>query len=321
MSTRATEVSFEIHLDDSTLSQQLLEDARRCRDGAMELPSRWFYDERGCALFDAITELEEYYPTRREREILFERASEIAEVTNASSLIELGAGSSEKTGVLLDALASSLERYVPLDVSLAYLRASAPEVASRYGIDVLAIIGDFERHLEHLPIEPTSIVAFLGSTIGNLDAAGRHRFLHTLAAAAPADSWLLLGVDLVKDPTRLVAAYDDPTGVTAAFNRNIVDVLNHELDTTFDVDAFAHVALWNAVDDRIEMWLRATRAQRTLLDGQPWIIDAGQAIRTEISCKFRRDGITTELADAGYRVERWWTDPAGDVALTLARRI
>lgn len=322
MKARAGQVRFDVHLGETTAAEQLLEDARRCFLETMELPPRWFYDERGCRLFDEITRLEAYYPTRRERQLLEERADEIATITEAGTLVELGSGSSEKTRVLLDAFTRTgmLERYVPFDVSASYLQVAASEIADRYGVDVHAIVGDFERDLHTIPVDDRTIVAFLGSTIGNFEPAARRRFLADLAAATPSGSWLLLGVDLVKDPGRLVAAYDDDEGVTAAFNRNVLRVLNRELGTALDEQAFSHEAIWNAGEERIEMWLRVRRAQRVRFDGVDRRLRAGDAVRTEISCKFRPDGVRDELAIAGFTLGHWWTDPAGDVALTLARR-
>jgi L-histidine N-alpha-methyltransferase len=318
-------VRYDVHLTDADLARQLRDDVRRCFEATMELPPRWFYDERGCELFDAITRLEAYYPTRREREILLHRAPEIAAITGAATLIELGSGSSEKTRLLLDALAAgaTLRTYVPFDVSHASLRASAPILAAAYGIEVHAIVGDFEQHLADLPVEGRSIVAFLGSTIGNLDPAQRSAFCKELAACMSSGSWFLLGSDLVKDPRRLIAAYDDDTGITAAFNRNVLHVLNREVGTSLDADAFTHVARWNPSEERMEMSLRAERAQHVVVEtlGIDARLPPGCEIRTEISCKFRPDGIRDELAAAGFDVVRWWTDAAGDFGLALARRI
>jgi L-histidine N-alpha-methyltransferase len=288
------------------------------------LPPKWFYDDRGSELFDAITRLPEYYPTRTERSILLERAGEIAELTRADTLVELGSGTSEKTRVLLDALAKegTLTRFVPFDVSEATLRASAAQIARAYpGIAVHAVVGDFERHLRELPTGGRRLIAFLGSTIGNLDRAGRAAFFTEVASGlAPGDT-LLLGTDLVKDVDRLVAAYDDADGLTAEFNRNVLRVINRELDADFVPESFAHVARWNADDEWIEMWLRADAAQRVHVGalGLDVAFADGEAVRTEISAKFRHAGVRAELAGAGLALARWWTDPGGDFALSLAQ--
>src|SRR5205085_3434984 len=224
------------------------------------LPPKWFYDEEGCRLFDEITRLPEYYPTRTERSILGRYAGDIAARTSADTLVELGSGTSEKTRLLLDALSAhgSLRRFVPFDVSEPTLRYAARAIEGEYaGIDVHAVVGDFERHLDRLPAGGTRLVAFLGSTIGNLDPDGRARFYRSLAAGLAPDDALLLGTDLVKDPKRLLAAYDDAAGVTAAFNRNVLSVLNRELDAAFAPERFQHAARWNPEPGWIEMPVRS----------------------------------------------------------------
>jgi L-histidine N-alpha-methyltransferase len=227
--------------------------------------------------------------------------------------------------VLLDALAKegTLTRFVPFDVSEATLRASAAQIAREYpGVAVHAVVGDFERHLGELPTDGRRLVAFLGGTIGNLDPTGRAAFYREVAAGlAPGDA-LLLGTDLVKDLDRLVAAYDDAAGVTAEFNRNVLHVINRELDANFVPEAFAHVARWNADAEWIEMWLRAEGAQRVHVGalGLDVAFADDEAVRTEISAKFRPAGVRAELAAAGLELVEWWTDPAGDFALSLARR-
>lgn len=290
-----------------------------------DLPPKWFYDDRGSELFDEITRLPEYYPTRRERSILVEHADAIVAVSGADTLVELGSGTSEKTRILLDAFrrAESLQTFAPFDVSEATLRDAARQVAEEYpGIDVHAVVGDFERHLEHIPADGHRMVAFLGGTIGNFNPSSRAGFLRTLASTLRPGETLLLGTDLVKDPDRLVRAYDDSAGVTAAFNKNVLQVMNRELGANFDTDDFAHVARWNADDEWIEMRLEAQRdvsVSITALDLDVHF-DAGEQIRTEISSKFRRERLAAELADAGFELEEWWTDPDGDFALSLSRR-
>jgi len=287
------------------------------------LPPKWFYDEEGCRLFDEITRLPEYYPTRTERAILARHAGDIAARTSADTLVELGSGTSEKTRLLLDALSAhgSLRRFVPFDVSEPTLRDAASAIQLEYpGVDVHAVVGDFERHLDRLPGGGTRLVAFLGSTIGNLDPNGRARFYRSIAAGLAPDDALLLGTDLVKDPRRLEAAYDDSAGVTAAFNRNVLSVLNRELAADFAPERFAHLARWNSAEEWIEMRLRSQGAQTVRvreLDLQVEFAD-GEEMRTEISAKFRRERVEAELTGAGLALAAWWTDPDGDFALSLS---
>ena len=287
------------------------------------LPPKWFYDSVGSDLFDQITRLPEYYPTRAEAEILRARSAEIASVTGADTLVELGSGTSEKTRILLQALddGGTLRRFVPFDVDASMLAAAATAIQREYrDIEIAAVCGDFEEHLSEIPDGGRRLFVFLGSTIGNLTADPRAEFLAALAVVMrPGDS-LLLGTDLVKDTGRLVAAYDDAAGVTAQFNRNVLAVVNRELDADFDVDAYRHVARWNADDERMEMWLRAESAQRVRIAALDLTVEfaAGEEILTEVSCKFRADAVADELARAGLRPTRWWTDNAGDFGLSLA---
>ena len=289
------------------------------------LPPKWFYDEVGSDLFDQITRLPEYYPTRTEAAILRATAASIAEASAADTLVELGSGTSEKTRMLLDALHSrgTLRRFIPFDVDAGVLQTAGGAILEEYpGIDVDAVCGDFEEHLPEIPAGGTRLIAFLGSTIGNLTPGPRAEFLATLAGVMrPGDS-LLLGTDLVKDAGRLVRAYDDSAGVTAAFNRNVLAVVNRELDADFDLDAFAHIARWNTDEERIEMWLRSSRSQSVHINALGLHVDfgAGEEMLTEVSCKFRRDKVAAELADAGLTLTQWWTDPDGDFGLSLAVR-
>ena len=317
-------VTVEVHLDAADVEATLRGEAAR---GLLARPRwlspKWFYDEIGSALFDGITRLQEYYPTRRELEILGRRAGEVAAACPADTLVELGSGTSAKTTLLLDALAGagSLARVVPFDVSEATLRSAAAVLADRYpGVAVHAVVGDFERHLHLLPAGGRRLVAFLGGTIGNLDPSARARFLRRLAAGLGPGDGFLLGVDLVKDPARLVAAYDDASGVTAAFNRNVLAVLNRELGGNFDPDRFGHVACWVPDHEWIEMRLRSLADQRVSLPAIALDVDfaAGEDLRTEISAKFRRRGLERELSAAGLRPARWWTDAAGDFAVSLS---
>ncbi|MET9779977.1 L-histidine N(alpha)-methyltransferase [Nocardiopsis alba] len=290
------------------------------------LPPKWFYDERGSVLFEEITGLPEYYPTRAERAILEHCSDEIAEAADAAALIELGSGSGIKTRLLLDAMSrhGTLERFVPVDVSGDFLASSARPVADDYpGLDVHAVVGDFEHHLGLLPVGGEGerrLLAVLGSTIGNQEPAARALFLRDIhATLAPGDS-LLLGADLVKDPERLVAAYDDSQGVTAAFNRNVLSVIDHRLGGDLDPDDFDHVALWDPENEWIEMRLRARRRLRAHIRDLDLEVDfaEGEEMRTEISAKFRREGLSAELDRAGFDLAHWWTDPNGDFALGLA---
>jgi L-histidine N-alpha-methyltransferase len=287
------------------------------------LPPRWFYDERGSELFDEITRLPEYYPTRTERALLAAHAGDIAAATGADTLVELGSGTSEKTRLLLGALAGAgtLRRFVPVDVDPTVLRAAGTAITAEHPeIAVDAVVADFTTHLDELPRGGRRLIAFLGSTIGNLEPGPRAEFLASLAGTlAPGDSFLL-GTDLVKDADRLVRAYDDPAGVTAAFNRNVLAVLDRELDADFDLAAFEHVALWDAEHEWIEMRLRSRRAQVVHVPALDLEVtfDAGEELHTEVSAKFRRAGVEHELAAAGLRLTHWWTDEAGDFAVSLS---
>ena len=287
------------------------------------LAPKYFYDERGSDLFDQITELPEYYPTRAERAILNRHAPAIAARTDARELVELGSGSASKTRALLYAMAGAgtLDRYVPVDVSRAPVERSAEELTDLYpGLAIHGLIGDFERDLVHLPAGDRRLFAFLGGTIGNFDPPARARFLATIRSLLGPSDWLVVGTDLVKDPEVLVRAYDDAAGVTAAFNLNVLRVLNRELGGDFDVDGWRHVARWNADESWIEMRLRALRDQRVSLPGAGLSVSfaAGDEIRTEISSKFTRPRIEAELAAADLRLVELFTDPDRLFALSLA---
>ncbi|HTI78488.1 MAG TPA: L-histidine N(alpha)-methyltransferase [Mycobacterium sp.] len=300
---------------------------RDVRDGLTQtpksLPPKWFYDSVGSDLFDQITRLPEYYPTRAEAAILRAQSASIAAASGADTLVELGSGTSEKTRMLLDALrdGGSLRRFIPFDVDAGVLNAAGSAIQREYpGVEVEAVCGDFEEHLGKIPRVGRRLVVFLGSTIGNLTPGPRREFLSSLSdTLQPGDS-LLLGTDLVKDTGRLVRAYDDSAGVTARFNRNVLAVVNRELDADFDVDSFEHVAKWNAAEERIEMWLRASRAQAVRIAALDLSVDfaEGEEMLTEVSCKFRPEGVDAELAAAGLRRTHWWTDPAGDFGLSLS---
>lgn len=324
--SRAATVRVDVRMGPTDLEDALRADVRRgLTSTPKELPPKWFYDDRGCELFDAITRLDEYYPTEREREILRAEADAIAEQSGADTLVELGSGTSDKTRVLLDALAGreQLRRFVPFEISETTLRAAADAISHEYpGVDVHAVVGDFERHLGDLPRDGRRLIAFLGGTIGNFAPAERKRFLADVADGMNAGDRFLLGTDLVKDVARLEAAYDDAQGVTAEFNLNVLEVVNRELDADFDVRRFAHVARFDTDTEWIEMRLRSLADQTVHVRALHLAVDfvEGEEMRTEISAKFRRSGIEAELADAGLRLERWMTDPAGDFALSLSVR-
>ncbi|MGN6162072.1 MAG: L-histidine N(alpha)-methyltransferase [Marmoricola sp.] len=284
------------------------------------LPPKYFYDDRGSELFDEITRLPEYYPTNAERSLLHAHAGEIADAAQAECLLELGSGSSEKTRWLIDAMTErGLASYVPVDVSSGALRSAAENLRGRE-VAMVPVVADFERHLDQLPHPGRRLIAFLGGTIGNLAPAQRATFLAALAATMSAGETFLVGVDLVKDPGRLVRAYDDAAGVTAEFNRNVLAVLNAELDADFDLSAFDHVALWDAENEWIEMRLRSSRDQKVHVRGVDLSVAfaAGEEMRTEISAKFRRERIESELSAVGLEPVGWWTD--GDYALVMGAK-
>ncbi|MEA2154732.1 MAG: L-histidine Nalpha-methyltransferase [Solirubrobacteraceae bacterium] len=322
-----TEGTVEVHSylgagDERALADDVLDGLTR---PLKELPPKHLYDARGSELFEAICELPEYYPTRTERLILESNADDIVARTGAVELVELGSGSATKTRVLLDAMAAAgtLRRYVPVDVSATTVHAVAELFAEEYeGLSVYGVVGDFERHLEHLP-EPVGprLVPFLGGTIGNFPPGSRRRFLRGLGKVLGPGGHLLLGTDLVKDPRVIEAAYDDSAGVTAQFNLNVLHVLNRELGANFDVCAFEHVAFYDREREWIEMRLRATAPQRVRVEALDLDIAfaAREELRTEISAKFTLDGLRADLAAAGLELVELYTDPDGLFAVSLAR--
>lgn len=287
------------------------------------LPPKWFYDARGSELFEEITRLPEYYPTRAERKILAARAEEIAAASGARTVIELGSGSSEKTRHLLDVL-PELHSYVPVDVSESALTGAADSLLAEHpGLSVHALIADFTGGLA-LPGTPRPrLVVFLGGTIGNLLPEERAAFLRSVRSLLTPGDALLLGTDLVKDEETLVAAYDDAAGVTAAFNKNVLNVVNRELGADFPLGDFDHLAVWNPRDRWIEMRLRARRALSVKIRELDLVVpfEAGEELRTEVSAKFRQEDVREELAAAGMRLTQWWTDSAGRFALSLATAV
>ncbi|MCZ4500864.1 MAG: histidyl-tRNA synthetase [Marmoricola sp.] len=313
-------------LDPDWASGSLVDDVKRGLSGhPRTLPPKWLYDDVGSELFDEITRLHEYYPFAREHAILSEHAHEIVSASGATTLIELGSGTSEKSRILLDAFtaAGQLERFTPVDVSEGMLRSAADQVSERYpGLQVEAVVGDFTLHLAHLPRGGRRMVAFLGGTIGNLYQEERGAFLGALAdVLEPGDS-LLLGTDLVKSADRLIAAYDDDRGVTEQFVLNSLRVLNRELGADFDLDGFSYIPFWDAHMERMDLRLRSEMPQKVTIPGADMVLDlaSGEEIRVEISTKFRVSKIAGELETAGFGVTRVWTDEDGDFALTLATK-
>ncbi|KOU66592.1 histidyl-tRNA synthetase [Streptomyces sp. WM4235] len=308
-------------LDENAAEKALRTDVRGGLTGSpKQLPPKWFYDARGSELFEDITRLPEYYPTRAEREILLERAREIATESGARTLVELGSGSSEKTRHLIEAM-PALETYIPVDVSESALRGAADTLLAEHpGLKVHALVADFTRPLR-LPDSPgPRLVVFLGGTIGNLLPPERAAFLASVRAMLSPGDALLMGTDLVKDEAVLVAAYDDAQGVTAEFNKNVLAVIDRELGADFHTAEFTHVAVWNKEHEWIEMRLRSRSEAVVKIRALDMVVPfrAGEEILTEISAKFRQEGVREELASAGLELTQWWTDAAGRFALSLS---
>jgi L-histidine N-alpha-methyltransferase len=324
--TAVREPVVSVLLDPDWASGSLVDDVRRgLTRHPRTLPPKWLYDDVGSELFDEITRLPEYYPFAAEHSILEAQASAIAAASGATTLVELGSGTSEKTRLLLDAFTASgqLTRFAPVDVSAGTLRDAAEGIARRYpGLAVEAVVGDFTLHLAHLPRGGRRMMAFLGGTIGNLYLEERRAFLGALAdVLEPGDS-VLLGTDLVKDADRLISAYNDSAGVTAKFVLNSLRVLNRELDADFDLDAFSYVPFWDPHMERMDLRLRSEAPQRVTIPGADLVLElaVGEEIHVEISTKFRVSKIAAELEQAGFGVSRVWTDDPGDFALTLATK-
>ncbi|GAB4100844.1 L-histidine N(alpha)-methyltransferase [Sinomonas halotolerans] len=326
MTTAFTPADITHHLPPHFLADSLRRDVLAGLGSTPKtLPPKWFYDQRGSGLFEQITQLPEYYPTRAEREALELHAREIAAAAPAETLVELGSGSSRKTPILLRALqeAGPLARYVAVDVSDSALVAAHEDLARAFPeLELEAVAADFEHQLHLLPSTGTRMVAFLGGTIGNFEPQQRRHFLRAVRGMlGDGDGSVLLGADLVKPVDQLLPAYDDSQGVTADFNRNVLRVLNAELGADFDVDAFEHVAAWNEAEEWVEMRLRATRPMRVRLPGVGLEVDfaEGEELRTEVSAKFRPERLEEELDDAGFRLAGRWTDAAGRFTLALAK--
>jgi L-histidine Nalpha-methyltransferase len=320
---------MELLTEDIRIDRYGVRDTLACdvRDGLTrelkELPPKYFYDERGSELFDRITALPEYYPTRCEREILNRNAPEIVERSGAHDLVELGSGTASKTRALLYAMAGAgtLRRYVPFDVDESVVESSALELVEAYpGLRVHGVVGDFERDLGRVPEGERRLFAFLGGTIGNLYPDEREVFLARLREEMGEGDRLVIGTDLVKDRSVLEAAYNDRQGLTAEFNRNVLRVLNESLDADFDVEAFEHVAFFDEANSWIEMRLRANGAQTVRMDGADLELTFadGEEIRTEISAKFTREAVAGELHAAGLELDDFFTDAGGLFGLAFA---
>ncbi|HEY5109884.1 MAG TPA: L-histidine N(alpha)-methyltransferase [Acidimicrobiales bacterium] len=318
--------TIDVHLTPDDLRTAMEADVRAGLTAIpKQLPPVYFYDDRGSRLFDEITRLPEYYPTRAERSILESHAGDMVRAAGADVLVELGAGTCDKSRILLDAMRDNghLGTYVPLDVSDTTLWEAATALSEDYpGLTVRAVVGDFHHHLDHLQTPGRRLIAFLGGTIGNFDPAQRAAFLAGLADEMCPGDRFLLGTDVIKDRDRLVAAYDDATGVTGEFNRNVLHVLNRELGADFAPDRFAHVARWNEADHRIEMWLRSLdEACVHIADlGLDIVFAAGEEMLTEISTKFSLDALRDELEACGLVVDESWIADGDEFVLTLARR-
>ena len=322
-----TEITIESWLteaDERCLANDVLDGLTR---PFKELPPKHFYDTRGSELFEQICELPEYYPTRSEMEILEDQASAIVATTGAGELVELGSGAPDKARIVLDAMAEAgtLRRYVPVDVSESVIYEAAQQLVEEFDdLQIHGVVGDFERHLDCVP--PTNgvprIVALLGGTIGNFPPGTRRSLLRKIGALLGPEDRLLLGTDLVKDPAMIEAAYDDPGGITAEFNRNVLHVINRELDADFDPSEFEHVAFFDRRHEWIEMRLRARHdCSVTIADlGLQVDFARGEELRTEISAKFTRARIEADFTAAGLELDRWFTDAGGRFALSLARR-
>lgn len=318
-------LQIDRHLDDAYFERALRADVLAGLSGPFkELPPKWFYDDVGSELFDQITRLEEYYPTEAERSILRDRAAEIAAVSAADTLVELGSGTADKTRVLLDAMSATgqLERFIPFDVSEGILRSSSTALLEAYPqLSIHGVVGDFEQHLDTIPTEGTRLIALLGGTIGNFTQDERKGLLTNIVSSMSPGDTFLLGTDLVKDITRLELAYDDPQGVTAAFNKNLLNVLNHRLDANFDPDAFEHVAMFDLEEEWIDLRLRSLRDQSVNIAALDLDVHfaEGEEMRTEISAKFRKQRVADELAMVGLELVEWWTDARDDYAVSLSR--
>jgi L-histidine Nalpha-methyltransferase len=318
-------ITVAIHTLGRDSRQDLIDDVRAgLASDPKTLPPRWFYDDRGCELFEQITELPEYYQTRTEMEILQRHAQDIVARTRSASIVELGAGSCTKSRVLIRAAKGmgTLWTFVPFDISEATIRNSASALVEEFDdLAIYCVAGEFDQHLRVIPRFGSQLIVFLGSTIGNFDAAHTARFLHDVRGLMEPGDHLLLGVDFIKDEGDLVAAYDDAQGVTAAFNLNLLARINRELDADFNLNAFEHVARWNKTESRIEMHIRSLRDQEVNVGAADVRASfaEGELMRTEICTKYSREGVESMLAAADLSVGAWFTDPADRFGLVLAQ--
>lgn len=323
---RRANLAIDVHVEDGASCDVVARDVREGLTGdPRSLPSKYFYDERGSRLFERITELPEYYLTRAERGLLDRHSERIAELTRCEELVELGSGSSKKTRLLIEAALArgTLRRYIPFEVSQEIVEATARRLADQYPrLQVHAVVGDFERHMDYVPPGSRRLFVLLGSTLGNFPDREAVAFLTRIREVMDGGDWLLLGVDLVKEVARLEAAYNDSQGVTAAFNRNILEVVNAHVDADFDPDAFEHVAIWDARASRIESSLRSTRDQTVRLRRLGLTVEfaAGERLHTEVSCKYTRESVGQILDRAGLRLEHWFASDDPAFALSLSRR-
>ena len=316
-----------LHARDAAAARRelLVETATGLADYEPWIPSSWLYDARGSALFEQITEQPEYHLARAERSLLGAHADEVASLTQAETVVELGAGTARKTRILLHALRirGTLRRFVPVDVDADTLRTTVTTLAQELpGLELTAVVGDFAHDVTSAPLAGRRLVVFLGSTLGGLDADGRARTLDVAQQAAGPDGWFLVGVDLVRDPVRLRAAYADTAGVSAAFVGNVLTVLNRELAADFDPDGYTHATRWDQASHVMRTGLESLTEQIVHVRGLDLVrpFERGMFLRTGLSLKFDRPLLERELRAAGFSLERWWVDEPGDYALALARR-
>jgi L-histidine Nalpha-methyltransferase len=325
-----TSLHLDRHLPPDLSTNALRADAREGLTAAGKyIPSKWIFDATGTGLWEKITQLPEYYPFRTERDILMAVADEIGAITQASSIVELGSGSAVKTNILLDALrrTGTIQTYISIDISESALIAAGERLMAEYpGLSVRAVLADFETQAETIAMDECPaprLVLFLGGTIGQFTSAQRAEFLRKLHGVFRPGDMLLLGVDLVKDPAELIAAYDDSAGVSTAFNKNLFTVLNAQVGADFNLDNFDYVVTWEDKSERLAMYEQSRIDQVVRLPDIALSIElaAGERIWTGISAKFRRDGIRADLEAAGFSLQHWWTDPDGRYGLSLSTLI